>query len=274
MTDKEKKEEEKAEEKTEKKEQKEEKKEPIYKRIIFKVSGEAFKNQNTYAPFNQHAMKRLAKEIADIHETGIEIGVVIGGGNIVRGRDFGIFKDIGSPDTADEGGMEATKINALYLQPILENIGVEVRMQTAIPDEFIPFPYQHGKTLTYLRKKYVVIFSAGIGVANHTTDFAAAMRAMQTGADAILKCSNFAGVYKKFPPGEKDKPKPKLTYSQTLKIDTEKIFDGEAIRLLLKKEVKIPIHIFNYFENTGVSKEKRNLWRILHGEKIGTIIVP
>jgi uridylate kinase len=251
-------------------------KESIYKRIIYKISGEAFRNKGQTTSYSMFAVDRLAKEIKFIVEKlNIETGIVVGGGNIARGREIPSITEAKEVQAAaHEVGIVGTLCNAIYLQAYLEKLGLEVRMQTAIPLPFIPYPYQRQKSIGYLKKKRIVIFAAGTGSTYHTTDYAAAVRALEIQADAILKGTKEDGIYQKYPPDNNEKPIPDLTYKEALALESADIMDKKALQLLTESDAKINIHLFNHFENTSTGPENRNLFKTLVGKKIGTIIAP
>jgi len=165
---------------------------PVYKRILLKVSGEALMGNRNYG-IDPIVLNEFADEIKEVHDLGVQIGIVIGGGNIYRGVDAvaeGIDKVVG-----DQMGMLATVINALALQSVLEKKGVMTRVQTAIAMEQIAEPFIRRRAIRHLEKGRVVIFAAGTGNPYFTTDTAAVLRAIEIGADIILKGTRVDGIY-------------------------------------------------------------------------------
>jgi len=171
--------------------------------------------------------------------------------------------------TGDHMGMLATVINMLYLQKVLERQGVEVRIQTAINiGDIAPYPYVPAKSNSYLQKGRIVLFGGGAGICYCTTDNTAVRRALELGADAILKGTKVDGIYEKYPPAtDKDKPIAATSYQLAKDMDMGELFDKAALNLLIEKKAKIPIHIFNIFQ-------AGNILRILKGEEIGSRVLP
>lgn len=229
-----------------------------YKRVLLKLSGEALMGGREYG-IDDAVLRRYAEEIKRAKEVGVEIGIVIGGGNIYRGvqnSSDGIDKV-----TGDHMGMLATVINALALQSALEHHGVLTRCLTAITMDRIAEPYIRRRAIRHLEKGRVVIFAAGTGNPYFTTDTAAVLRAVEIQADAILKGTRVDGVYDSDP--EKNagaKYYPEITYADVLKHDLQ-IMDLTAITL--SKENKLPIIVFNM--NTP-----GNLSRLVRGENVGS----
>lgn len=231
-----------------------------YKRILLKISGEALQGSDTFG-INSKILSTISNEIKEIHELGVEIAVVIGGGNIFRGisgESSGMDRS-----TADYMGMLATVINALALQDSLERIGVITRVQTALEIKQVAEPFIKRRAIRHLEKERVVIFAAGTGNPFFTTDTAATLRALQINADIILKATKVEGVYDKDPLKYKDAVKyNELTYMDILKNEL-KVMDATSISLCM--EENIPIVVFNLFK-------KGNIRSIIEGKKIGTIV--
>jgi len=229
-----------------------------YKRILLKLSGEALMGEREYG-IDDGVLRRYAEEIKNARELGVEIGVVIGGGNIYRGVENssdGIDKV-----TGDHMGMLATVINALALQSALEHHGVLTRCLTAINMDRIAEPYIRRRAIRHLEKGRVVIFAAGTGNPYFTTDTAAVLRAIEVQADAILKGTRVDGVYDSDP--EKNagaKYFPEISYADVLKHNLQ-IMDLTAITL--SKENKLPIIVFNM-------NKKGNLGKLVLGESVGS----
>ncbi|MEE9193280.1 MAG: UMP kinase [Thermodesulfobacteriota bacterium] len=236
------------------------KKKPKFKRILLKLSGEALQGTDNYG-INAKILSTISSEIKEIHEQGVEVTVVIGGGNIFRGisgASTGMDRS-----TADYMGMLATVINALALQDSLERNGVLTRVQTALEIKQVAEPFIKRRAIRHIEKGRVVIFAAGTGNPFFTTDTAATLRALQINAEIILKATKVDGVYDKDPMKFKDAIKfDELSYMDILKKEL-KVMDATAISLCM--EEKIPIIVFNLFK-------KGNIKRIIDGKKIGTIV--
>jgi len=229
-----------------------------YKRILLKLSGEALLGKNAYGIDNERLLD-YAKEIKELHLLGIEIAIVIGGGNIYRG--LAGAKDGTDRVQADYMGMLATVINGLALQNALESINIPTRLQTAIKMESIAEPFIKRKATRHLEKGRVVIFGSGTGNPYFTTDSAAVLRAIEINADVILKGTRVDGIYNVDP--EKDKGAIKfddISFEETIKKGL-KIMDTTAFTL--SKENKLPIIVFDI-------NIKGNLTKVVSGKKIGT----
>lgn len=235
-------------------------KKPAYKRVVLKMSGEVLQGKQGYG-IDPEVTSSIAEEIKDVKKLGIEIAIVIGGGNIYRGSTAegqGVDRT-----AADYMGMLATVINGLALQDSLEKAGVFTRVQTAIDMQELAEPYIRRKAIRHLEKGRVVIFVAGTGNPYFSTDTAASLRAIELGADAILKATKVDGVYSADPKKDKSAKKYKsLKYIQVLKKGL-KVMDATAISLCMDN--KLPIIVFNL-------TQKGNIKRVLLGEKIGTIV--
>ena len=229
-----------------------------YKRILLKLSGEALLGKNSYGIDNERLLD-YAKEIKELHSIGIEIAIVIGGGNIYRGLS-GAQNGIDRVQ-ADYMGMLATVINGLALQNALESIDTPTRLQTAIKMESIAEPFIKRKATRHLEKGRVVIFGSGTGNPYFTTDSAAVLRAIEINADVILKGTRVDGIYNGDP--EKNKKAIKfddISFEETIKKGL-KIMDTTAFTL--SKENKLPIIVFDI-------NIKGNLTKVVSGEKVGT----
>jgi len=232
-----------------------------YKRIVLKISGEALEGKKGFG-IDHDVLFSIARQIKDIRKLGVEIAVVIGGGNICRGltesKSRGVDRTI-----ADYMGMLATVLNGLALQDMLERVGVFTRVQTAIEMHELAESYIKRRAIRHLEKKRVVIFVAGTGNPYFSTDTAAALRATEIGADMILKATKVNGVYTKDPVKSKDAKKySKVRYMEVLKRGL-KVMDSTAISLCMDNN--IPITVFN-INKTG------NIKRVLLGEKVGTLV--
>ena len=229
-----------------------------YKRVMLKISGEALSGANGFG-FDFEVVGRLAREVKTLVDMGVEVGLVVGGGNIWRGRT-GEGMD---RTTADHMGMLATCINALALQDALEGIGVMTRVQTAIEMKEIAEPFIRRRAVRHLEKGRVVIFGAGSGNPYFSTDTAAALRAAEIEADVILLAKNVDGVYDKDPNKFADAKKyDKLTYMEVIEQGLQ-VMDTTATTLCMDNN--IPILVF------GISEEG-NIKKVMEGQKIGTIV--
>lgn len=231
-----------------------------YDRVLLKLSGEALMGEQGYG-IDQKVVNTIAEEIKDALSLGVEIAVVIGGGNIFRGLEASA-KGI-ERASADYMGMLATVLNALALQNALEKAGVMTRVQSAIEMKELAEPYIRRRAMRHLEKKRVVIFAAGTGNPYFTTDTAAALRAIEIGARVILKATKVNGVYSDDPlKNPRAKKFNTLTYIDLLKKGL-KVMDATAISLCMDNN--LPIIVFNL-------RQKGNIKKVLRGEKIGTII--
>jgi uridylate kinase len=231
-----------------------------YRRVLLKLSGEALAGSDGHG-INNKVLKQIASDVKEAHETGVELGVVIGGGNIFRG----VAASTSGMDRAnsDYMGMLATCINALALQEAFEIAGLQTRVQSAITMNEIAEPYIRRRALRHLEKGRVVIFSAGTGNPYFTTDTAAALRAMEINAEVILKATKVDGVYDRDPKKHSDAKKfDHLTYIDMLNKGL-KVMDSTAVSLSMDN--KLPIITFDL-------TVPGNIVRVIKGEKIGTII--
>ena len=229
-----------------------------YNRILLKLSGEALLGKNSYGIDNDRLVI-YAEEIKEIHKQGVEIAIVIGGGNIFRGLSGS--KDGIDRVQADYMGMLATVINGLALQNALENIDIPTRLQSAIKMESIAEPFIKRKATRHLEKGRVVIFASGTGNPYFTTDSAAVLRAIEINADVILKGTRVDGIYNEDPEKNKEAIKfDDISFEDSISKGL-KIMDTTAFTL--SKENKLPIIVFDM--NT-----KGNLTKVIMGEKIGT----
>ncbi|MDQ3050617.1 MAG: UMP kinase [Bacteroidota bacterium] len=231
-----------------------------YKRILLKLSGESLMGKNQFGIDNE-VLVQYSKEIKSIVEKGVEVAIVIGGGNIFRGlqaSEAGMDRVQG-----DYMGMLATVINSMALQAALEGLGVFTRLQSAIKMEAICEPFIRRKAVRHLEKGRVVIFGAGTGNPYFTTDTAASLRAIEIEADVILKGTRVDGIYTADP--EKDKKAKKfdmITFDEVYKRDL-KVMDMTAFTLC--QENNLPIIVFDM-------NKKGNLMRLVSGEKVGTLV--
>lgn len=232
-----------------------------YKRILLKLSGEAFSGRYSHG-IDTSVCAHLAKQIKEIVSLGVEISLVVGGGNIFRGvsksSEFQMQRTV-----ADYMGMLATVLNGLALQNALENQGIPSRVMTAIEMERIAEPYIRLRAVRHLEKKRVVIFVAGTGNPYFTTDTAAALRSVEIGVDALFKGTKVNGVYSCDPlKNRKAKMFKELNYMQVINKGL-RIMDTTAISLCM--ENKLPIIVFNFMQ-------KGNLKKVVCGQEIGTLI--
>ena len=234
-----------------------------YKRIVLKLSGEALQGKQTHG-IDQSVLVSIARQIKEVKNLKVEIAIVLGGGNIFRGQENTGSRGLDMDrSVADYMGMMATVINGLALQDTLEKMGMPSRVMTAIEMERIAEPYIRRRAIRHLEKGRVVIFVAGTGNPYFTTDTAAALRAMEINADAILKATKVDGVYSADPLKIKSAKKfEKLKYIDVLKKGL-KVMDATAISLCMDN--KLPIVVFN------LTKEG-NIKRVVQGAKIGTVV--
>jgi uridylate kinase len=231
---------------------------PVYHRVLLKLSGEAFAPESGTG-ISAEATALIARQLADVVDLGIQPAVVVGGGNIWRGRQApGIERN-----RADYMGMLATVMNALALQDALEKIHVPSRVQTAITMSQVAEPFVPLRAIRHLEKGRVVIFAAGLGVPYFSTDTCAAQRALEIGADALLKGTKVDGVYTADPHVD-----PAATRLETLEYveflrEGYRVMDATAVSLCM--ENKLPIVVFDL-------REEGNIRRVVSGDRIGTLV--
>ncbi|MBD5656572.1 MAG: UMP kinase [Candidatus Eremiobacteraeota bacterium] len=232
---------------------------PAYERVLLKISGEAFGGKESSVDAVTTAW--MAEQIAEVSRAGVSVAVVVGGGNIWRGKAH----EAGAMDraTADYMGMLATVINALALQDALERIGVASRVQTAIQMQQIAEPYIRRRAMRHLEKGRVVIFGAGTGNPYFTTDTTAALRAVEIGAQAILKATKVDGIYSSDP--QKDATATRFTSIDYLDVLQRglQVMDSTALTLCMDND--LPIVVFNM-------NVAGNIRRVVFGERIGTVV--
>jgi uridylate kinase len=232
---------------------------PAYKRVLLKISGEALMG-NTGFGISSEVLRVVAAEIAEVSNLGVEMAVVVGGGNIWRGAQHGMGMDRAS---ADYVGMLATVMNAVSLQSAIEKMGVTTRVQSAIPMSQLAEPYIRRRAIRHLEKGRIVIFGAGTGNPFFTTDTAAALRAMEIGADVLLMAKNIDGVYDKDPKKHPDaKRYAQVSFTDALHRDL-RVMDATAFALCRDNELAIAV-----FELATPG----NIRRVVCGEQIGTIV--
>ena len=231
-----------------------------YKRILLKLSGEALMGDDAYG-INQGIVSRIVNDVAEVQRLGVEIGIVIGGGNIFRGM-AGAASGMDRA-TADYMGMMATAINSLALQDALESRGAFTRVQSAIEMQEVAEPYIRRRAIRHLEKGRIVIFAAGTGNPYFTTDTAASLRAMEIHADVILKATKVDGVYDRDPVKHPDATMFRaLTYFEVLEKQL-RVMDSTAITLCM--ENRLPILVFNL-------TQPGNIKRVVLGEPVGTLV--
>ncbi len=229
-----------------------------YKRIVLKISGEVLTGEGDYG-IDPEMIGQIAQEVKEVKNLGVEVAIVIGGGNIFRG----MAASARGMDrvSADYMGMLATVINGLAFQDALEKIDVATRVQTAIEMREIAEPYIRRRAMRHLEKGRVVIFAAGTGNPYFTTDTTASLRAMEIGAEVILKGTKVDGIYDADPLlNKRAKKYDELTYFEVLKKQL-KVMDATAISLCM--DYRIPIIVFNL-------KKRGNIKRVILGERVGT----
>lgn len=233
----------------------------VYRRVVIKLSGEALLNRETGEPFDPPVLESIARQLKEVHELGVEIAIVVGGGNIFRGlkgQKRGVDRT-----TGDYMGMLSTVINGLAFMDVIEKMGIPVRVQSAIPVEKIAEPFILRRAKRHLEKGRIVIFVAGTGNPYFSTDTTAALRASEIGADIILKATNVDGVYDKDPKKHPDAAKyEKIDFLEALR-KRLKVMDSTAFSLCLDN--RMPVLVFSMHEEGSIR-------RAVCGEPIGTIV--
>jgi uridylate kinase len=234
---------------------------PVFKRILLKLSGEALMGDLDYGT-DPEVVRALARQVKGIHDRGVEVAIVLGAGNIYRGME--VAAEGMDRATADYAGMLATLLNCLAVQDALEQLGVHTRVLSAITASQVAEPYLRRRAIRHLEKERVVIFAGGTGNPFFTTDTAAALRALEIGAETILMGKNGVdGVYDGDPDENPDATfLSELTHREALERGL-KVMDSTALSLCMDNN--LPIHVF------GLDDE-RNIGRVVRGERIGTII--
>ncbi|HZD23128.1 MAG TPA: UMP kinase [Acidimicrobiia bacterium] len=231
------------------------------RRVLLKLSGEAFADPEVGYGIDPLTVHRVAEEIAEAQKNGIEVAVVVGGGNIFRGVSQAARGM--DPATADYMGMLATVINALALRDALENTGVTTRVQSAITMQELAEPYIRLRAIRHLEKRRVVIFAAGTGNPFFTTDTTAALRAIEIDADVLLKASKVDGIYDSDPHTNDDASKlTELSYMEFISRQL-RVMDTTAVTMC--KEHDVPIHVFDM-------TVPGNIVKAVNGDQIGTIV--
>ncbi len=234
----------------------------ICQRILLKLSGEALMNQQSGNSIDPEIVQRLAQEVKELCDAGIEVGLVIGGGNILRGAETaaaGLNRV-----TGDQMGMLATVINALAMQDALEFLGQPVRVMTALKINQVCEDYIKRRAVRHLEKKRVVIFAAGTGNPFFTTDTAASLRAIEIEAELMIKATKVKGVYSSDPNKDPDaRFYPRLSYDEAL---DQRLNVMDTTALVLCRDNDLPMRVMNIFEPGAVM-------RLMQGEDIGSLIV-
>jgi uridylate kinase len=233
---------------------------PVYKRVLLKLSGEAFAGESGFG-IDPKVVNGIAEELREVFEMGVELAVVVGGGNIFRARSSGPY---GIERTqADYMGMLAGVLNALALQDALEKISVSTRVMTAIEMREVAEPYIRRRALHHIEQGLVVIFAAGTGNPYFTTDTAAALRAAEVRAEALLKGTMVDGVYERDP--KQDPTARKIARLDFMEALTREIKIMDATAISLSQDTDIPIILFDI-------RQRGNIKRVLLGEAIGSVI--
>ncbi|SHF51090.1 uridylate kinase [Desulfacinum infernum DSM 9756] len=233
---------------------------PIYRRVLLKLSGEALMGDGNYG-IEPRVIEEIAEEIAQVHHLGVEMALVIGGGNIFRGVSAA-SKGMDRA-TADYMGMLATVMNALALQQALEKRGVTTRVQSAIDMKEVAEPYIRRRAIRHLEKGRIVIFAAGTGLPFFTTDTAAALRAVEIGASVLLKATKVDGVYDSDPMKDsKARKYDRVTFTEVLQKNL-KVMDATAISMA--RDHNLPVIVFNL-------RKSGNIRKVIMGKTVGTLV--
>lgn len=232
-----------------------------FKRVLLKLSGESFCNPRE-SGITMSVVGHTADQLKDVHEAGVQLAIVCGGGNILRGKDFSAGQNI-VETTAHYMGMLATVLNALALQDALEARGVPTRVQTSIQMDAVAEPWIRRRAVRHLEKGRVVILAAGTGGPFVTTDTAAALRGRELGCDVVMKATKVDGVYSDDPEKNPHAVRyPEITFDEVLKQNL-KVMDAQAIHHCMEQDM--PILVFD-FQREG------NILRAVKGDRIGTIV--
>lgn len=231
-----------------------------YKRILLKLSGEALAGNKNFG-FDEEILLSFANQVKELHDNGVQVAIVIGGGNIFRGlsgQNHGVDRA-----TGDTMGMLATIMNGLALQNFIESVGVPTRLLTSISMPEVAEPYIRRRAIRHLEKGRIVIFSGGTGMPYFTTDSGGAIRAIEIHADILAKGTKVDGIYDKDPVKYPDAVKyEKISFEKAI-VDNLRVMDATALSLC--RENNMPIIVFN-------ALEKGNMMRMVNGEKIGTVV--
>ncbi len=232
-----------------------------YRRILLKLSGEALCGETGGFGINPDTLKDLAAELAEVHSLGVQIGIVVGGGNIFRGlkgASAGMDRS-----QSDYMGMLATVINSLALQDALERVDVPTRVMTALEIKQVAEPYIRRRAMRHLEKGYVVIFGAGTGNPYFSTDTAAALRAMEINADALFKGTKVEGIFDRDPAKHEDAQMYSVVAYDRFLVERFGVMDQTAIALC--RENNLPIRVFKM-------SEPGNIIRVCRGDAVGTVV--
>ena len=233
---------------------------PAYQRILLKLSGEALMGNDSFG-INRETVDRIVREVKEVSDLGVQVGIVIGGGNIFRGVSQGAAGM--DRATADYMGMLATVINALALADAMNRGGLVARVQSALSIEPVVEPYIRGKAIRYLEEGKIVIFGAGTGNPFFTTDTAAALRGREVEANIVLKATKVDGVYTADPLKDKAATRyNKITFDEAF-VKNLKVMDATALALC--RDQKLPINVFSIFKDGALK-------RVIMGEDEGTLV--
>lgn len=237
---------------------------PRYKRVLLKLSGESFARPGE-SGISVSEVEGICEQIKRVVDAGVQLAIVCGGGNILRGREFSNANSIVAPATAHYMGMLATAINALALQDVMEHFGIPTRVQSAIPIPPVAEPFIRRRCIRHLEKGRVVILAAGTGSPFVTTDTAAALRAREIDADVVVKATRVDGVYSDDPLKNPHAVRySEITYQDVLRQNLQ-VMDAQAIHHCM--EHNIPIVVLNY-------QKPGNIERAIAGERLGTRVGP
>jgi len=235
---------------------------PAYKRVLLKLSGEALMGDDAFG-INRETITRIVQEVKEIVDLGVQVAVVIGGGNIFRG--VAPAADGMDRANADYMGMLATVMNAMALQDAMKSIGLKARMQTALQIANVGEPYNRSRAISYLEDGFVVIFGAGTGNPFFTTDTAAALRGMEMDAEIVIKATKVDGVYTDDPKKNPDAKRYKTLTLEDAVAQNLKVMDATALTLC--RDQKLPICVFSIFKK-GALKD------VIMGKDEGTMVTP
>jgi uridylate kinase len=233
---------------------------PVYKRVLLKISGESFCRESE-SGISMSEVSTITQQVKEVVEAGVQLAIVCGGGNILRGKQFAEISESIVPSTAHYMGMLATIINGLALQDALESIGVPTRLQSAIRMEGVAEPFIRRRCLRHLEKGRVVILAAGTGSPFVTTDTAAALRAREIDAEVVMKATKVDGVYSADPVRNPHAIRYTDISFRDVLAQNLQVMDAQAMHHCM--EHKIPIVVFNY-------RKIGNIARVISGERIGT----
>jgi uridylate kinase len=235
---------------------------PKYQRVVLKLSGESFVKPGQNG-IHLDEVLNIAQQAKSVNDSGVELAIVVGGGNILRGAQFAAGSSVIKDSTADYMGMLATVMNGLALQDALESLGCETRLMSAVPMDMVAEPYIRRRATRHLSKKLVVILAGGTGNPFVTTDTAAALRARELQADILLKATKVDGVYSANPDVNPHAVRyERLTHDQVIR-DNLRVMDIAAIEMA--RTAKLPILVFDF-------KRVGNIQRAIAGQTIGTLI--